>query len=582
MGKRKKGGKQAPQPTKKQQDSRMDTVARKFMFTMQGLTKSLPDGSRDILKNINLAFFPGAKIGIVGLNGAGKSSLLKIMAGVDKEFNGVAVPMPGASIGYLSQEPSLPKKSVIENVNDGVAKSQKLLDEFNDVSAKLSEVAGDDEMQKLLDRMAALQDKIDAADLWELDRFKSRAMESLRCPPPDAEVEVLSGGERRRVALTKLILENHDMILLDEPTNHLDAESVAWLEKYLNDFKGTVVAITHDRYFLENSCQWILELDRGEGYPFEGHYSEWLEAKATRLATEKKSDERLQKTLANELEWVRKTPKARGTKSQARLNRYEEMLEQPARQGVEYSATIFIPPGPRLGDVVVEAKNVNKAFGEKVLMKDMSFSIPRGAIVGVVGPNGAGKTTLMKMIMGQEKPDSGEFIVGETVELACVDQSREGLNSENNVFKEMTGGTDQLQLGPVTVQSRAYCSWFGFRSGDQQKSVDVLSGGERNRVQLGKLLRSGANVIILDEPTNDLDVNTIRSLEEALLDFAGCAVVVSHDRYFLDRVATHILAFEGDSIVRFFNGNFQEYDDYRKTELGITDGPKPITFAKPA
>lgn len=592
MGKKKggKGGKQGgyggksqpkSQPTKKQQQQQMDSVARQYMFTMQRLTRTLPDGQRKILNNINLAFFPGAKIGIVGLNGAGKSTLLKIMAGVEKEFEGVAVPMPGASIGYLPQEPQLPGETVIDNVNLGVEKAQKVLDEFNEVSAKLAEPMGDDEMTKLMDKMSTLQDKIDAADLWELDRFKSQAMQSLRCPPEDAKVEVLSGGEKRRVALTKLILENHDMILLDEPTNHLDAESVGWLETYLNNFKGTVVAITHDRYFLENSVQWILELDRGEGIPFEGHYSQWLETKAARLASEQKQDDRLKKTLENELEWVRQAPKARGTKSKARLKSYEEMAGREPRE-VERSATIYIPPGPRLGDVVIEAKNVNKAFGDKLLMKDMSFSIPRGAIVGVIGPNGAGKTTLMKMIMGQEKPDSGEFVVGDTVELACVDQSREGLDAKKSVFEEMTGGADELQLGPVKIMSRAYCSWFGFRSTDQQKKVDVLSGGERNRVQLGKVLQSGANVIILDEPTNDLDVNTIRSLEEALLDFVGCALVVSHDRYFLDRTATHILAFEGDSVVRLFPGNYQEYDEYRKNELGLTDGPKPIKFAKVA
>jgi len=588
-GKKGKGGaaykaNKASTPSKGEQQGRsdkFDALTRQFMFTIQKLNKVLPSG-KQILKNINLCFYPGAKIGVVGLNGSGKSSLLKIMAGEDKVFDGTAVPMPSASVGYLSQEPDLEGETVMDNINLGVAKGQQMLDRFNDLSVKLGDPMSDDEMAKLMAEVEELQNAIDAGDLWDLDRFKERAMQALRCPPPDAKVDVLSGGERRRVAIARLLLENHDLLLLDEPTNHLDAESVAWLEKFLSDFKGTVVAITHDRYFLENSCGWILELDRGEGIPYEGNYSGWLEAKQKRFEQEKKQDAQLKKTLDNELEWVRSNPKARQTKSKSRLTRYEEMLSTPTRDQVAHSASIYIPPGPRLGDVVIEAKNVRKAYGEKLLMKDLSFEIPPGAIVGIVGPNGAGKTTLMRMIMGKETADSGTFTVGETAKIAVVDQSREGLDGSLSVYDEISGGSDFLQLGSAEVNSRAYCSWFGFKGADQQKKVEVLSGGERNRVQLAKVVKSGANVLLLDEPTNDLDVDTIRSLEEALLEFAGCALVVSHDRFFLDRICTHIMAYEGQSEIQFFTGNYQEYEAWKKEQgLGSGDsGPKPITYAK--
>eukprot|EP00601_Ochromonadales_sp_CCMP2298_P027763 CAMPEP_0173278556 /NCGR_PEP_ID=MMETSP1143-20121109/4679_1 /TAXON_ID=483371 /ORGANISM="non described non described, Strain CCMP2298" /LENGTH=621 /DNA_ID=CAMNT_0014215727 /DNA_START=41 /DNA_END=1906 /DNA_ORIENTATION=+ len=581
----KKGGKnkpdfKKPEPTKGQKQGkadRFDAVTRKFMFTISDLNKSLPSG-KQILKKINLCFYPGAKIGVVGGNGSGKSSLLKVMAGEEKEFDGTAVPMPGASVGYLPQEPTLDGETVMDNIDLGVRKSQDKLDRFNDLSVKLGDPMSPEDMDRLMNEIEELQNAIDAGDLWDLDRFKLRAMEALRCPPPDAKVAVLSGGERRRVAIARLLLENHDLLLLDEPTNHLDAESVAWLEKYLMDFKGTVVAITHDRYFLENSCGWILELDRGEGIPYEGNYSGWLEGKAKRFEQEKRQDDRLKKSLDSELEWVRTNPKARQTKSKSRMTRYEEMLTTPARE-VADSASIYIPPGPRLGGVVIEAKNVRKAYGDKLLMKDLTFSIPPGAIVGVVGPNGAGKSTLIKMILGRDSPDSGTFTVGETAVIAVVDQDREGLDGSSSVFEEISGGRDFLSLGQTEVNSRAYCSWFGFKGGDQQKKVEVLSGGERNRVQLAKVVKSGANVLLLDEPTNDLDVDTIRSLEEALLDFAGCALVVSHDRFFLDRICTHILAYEGDSEIRFYTGNYQEYEAWRKEEFG-DKALKPITYAK--
>jgi len=549
------------------------------MFTVSDLTKTLPDGSRTILKKVNLCFFPGAKIGVVGLNGSGKSSLLKVMAGVDKQFDGTAVPMPGASIGYLSQEPILEGITVMDNVNMGVKKSQDLLDKFTELSLKCGESLSDDEMAKVMEELEETQNKIDAGNLWEIDRVKQRAMNALRCPAPDSPVDVLSGGERRRVALARLLLENHDLLLLDEPTNHLDAESVAWLEKYLSDFKGTVVAITHDRYFLENSCSWILEMDRGEGIPYEGNYSGWLEKKQKRFEDEKKQDSQMKKTLSNELEWVRSNPKARQTKSKARLDRYEEMLSTPAREQMAHSTSIYIPPGPRLGDVVIEAKGVTKAYGDKLLMKNLDFSIPPGAIVGVVGPNGAGKSTLIKMILGKVTPDGGTFSVGDTVKLAVVDQDRDSLEAERSVYDEITGGSDNLELGSAEVNARAYCSWFGFKGGDQQKKVGNLSGGERNRCQLAKVVKSGANVLLLDEPTNDLDVDTIRSLEEALLDFAGCAIVVSHDRFFLDRICTHILAYEGNSEIKWFTGNYQEYETYKRESSGESN-PKPITFAK--
>jgi len=495
------GQQSGPTKAEKQgQADRFDALTRQFMFTIKGLTKTLPDGSRTLLKNIHLCFYPGAKIGVVGLNGSGKSSLLKIMAGVDKEFQGEAVPMPGASIGYLPQEPTLEGKTVMDNVNLGVKKSQDLLDRFTELSAKCAEPLSDDEMSKVMDELTEVQNKIDAGNLWEIDRVKQRAMDALRCPPPDAIVDVLSGGEKRRVALARLLLENHDLLLLDEPTNHLDAESVAWLERYLQDFKGTVVGITHDRYFLENSCAWILEMDRGEGIPYEGNYSGWLEKKAKRMEDEKKQDDRTKKTLQSELEWVRSNPKARQTKSKARLDRYEEMLTTPAREALAHTASIYIPPGPRLGDVVIEAKGVSKSYGDRCLFSSLDFSIPPGAIVGVVGPNGAGKSTLVKMIMGKVKPDSGTFTVGETCKIAVVDQDRDSLDDSRSVFDEITSGSDFLQLGSAEVSSRAYCSWFGFKGGDQQKKVSQLSGGERNRCQLAKVVKSGANVLLLDEP----------------------------------------------------------------------------------
>ena len=490
-----KGQQSGPSKSEKQgKADQFDAMTRKYMYTIQNLNKQLADGSRQILKNINLCFYPGAKIGVVGLNGSGKSSLMKIMAGLDTEFDGVAALQPGASVGYLPQEPDLEGKTVIDNINLGVAKSQALLDRFNELSVKCGEDLSPDEMQSVMDELTEVQNKIDAGNIWEIDRVKQRAMDALRCPPPDADCSVLSGGEKRRVALARLLLENHDLLLLDEPTNHLDAESVAWLEKFLSDFKGTVVAITHDRYFLENSCGWILELDRGEGIPHEGNYSGWLEKKQQRFEQEKKQDEKLKKNIESELEWVRSNPKARQTKSKSRMNRYEEMITTPAREGLAHSTTIYIPPGPRLGDVVIEAKKVTKAYGDKLLMKDLDFEIPAGAIVGVVGPNGAGKSTLIKMIQGKVQPDGGEFNVGNTVQLAIVDQDRDSLGENESVYDEITGGSDQLTLGAAEVNARAYCSWFGFKGGDQQKKVKTLSGGERNRCQLAKVVKSGANV----------------------------------------------------------------------------------------
>jgi len=554
-GKKNKSSFKNSAPSKKQQQGRQDqfdAITRKYMYTLSKVTKTLPDGSRTILKDINLCFYPGAKIGVVGLNGSGKSSLLKIMAGEDKSFDGQAVPMPGISIGYLPQEPSLDGVTVMDNINLGVQKSQQILDEFNQLSLKCGESLPDEEMSAVMDQLAQVQDKIDANNLWELDRFKERAMEALRCPPAEAPVNILSGGERRRVALAKLLLENHDLLLLDEPTNHLDTASIAWLEQYLMEFQGTIVAITHDRYFLDKTCGWILELDRGEGLPYEGNYTGWLERKAKRFEEEKKQDERMKRTLQNELEWMRQSPKARQTKSKARLTRYEELLDTPAREALAHTASIYIPPGPRLGQQVIDAEGVSKAFGEKLLMRETEFSIPPGAIVGVVGPNGAGKSTLVNMIVGKDSPDTGIITRGETVKIALVGQDRDGLDDTKSVYEEISGGADFIDLGSVSVNSRVYCSWFGFKGSDQQKKLSKLSGGERNRVQLAKVLKSGANVIILDEPTNDLDCDTIRSLEEALLEFGGCVIVVSHDRYFLDRICTHIIAYEGDSIVRFF------------------------------
>jgi len=547
-------------------------MTRQFMYTIVGLNKILPDKSKTILKNINLSFYPGAKIGLVGLNGSGKSTLLKIMAGLDKEFDGTARPLPGASIGYLSQEPQLPFETVQECIDEAVASSKAVIDEYNDLGLKLADPdITPEEMEKVMTGMEVINDKIEAANLWDLDRVVERAMDSLRVPLGDAQTEVLSGGEKRRVALCRLLLGNHDMLLLDEPTNHLDAESISWLEQFLAGFKGTVVCITHDRYFLENVAKWILELDRGEGIPFEGNYSAWLEAKNKRLEGEQKQQSQAAKAVATELEWVRSNPKARATKNKARLNRYDELMLAAAPKELRNSGQIYIPPGPRLGDVVVDVEAVRKSFGERLLIDGMDFSLPANAIVGVVGPNGAGKSTLIKMIMGKDTPDSGSIRVGETVNMVGVGQERmDELDPSKTVFQEITNELDELELGATRVLSRAYVSWFGFKGAMQQAIVGNLSGGERNRVQLAKLLKSGANFIILDEPTNDLDTETLRSLEEALLNFAGCALVVSHDRFFLDRVATHILACEGDSKWYWFPGNYQEYEENKVARLGQT------------
>jgi len=560
-------------------EARFDAATKQFMYTIVGLSKTLPDGSRQLLKNINLSFFPGAKIGLVGLNGAGKSTLMKIMAGVDTEFDGMAQPLHGASIGYLPQEPTLVGETVGESIEAGVAAGRAELRRFEQLSAKMCEPLEEAEMEAAMAEMTRCQERIDAGNLWELDRIVERASLALRCPPSDAKVAVLSGGEKRRVALARLLLENHDMLLLDEPTNHLDAQSVAWLQTYLNDFPGTVVAITHDRYFLEETCKWILELERGEGKPFEGNYSGWLAKKAQLMAQMKRQDDALQKSLESELEWVRSNPKARQTKSKARLSRYEEMLNTPARESLAHSATIYIPPGPRLGQLVIEAKDLKKGFEGRTLIDGLTFELPPGGIVGVVGPNGAGKTTLMKMLKGEEHPDGGSLRLGDSVKLVSIEQTREGLTDKNSVFEEVTDGFEDITLGTGKVASRAYVSWFGFKGGDQQKKVANLSGGERNRVQLAKLLRTGGNLLLMDEPTNDLDVDTMRSLEEALLDFAGCCVIVSHDRFFLDRLCTHILAAEGNGQWTWFEGNFAEYEADRVKRLGA-DAFAPVKFAK--
>lgn len=568
------GGGRGQQQQEKQsvQDARFDAATRQFMFTMVGLSKTLPDKSKNILDNINLSFYPGAKIGVVGLNGSGKSTLLKIMAGVEKEFDGTAKPLPGASVGYLPQEPELEFETVQECIDDAVQSSKAIIEEYNDLSMKLADPdITDEQMTNVMEELEKINDQIEAGDLWELDRVVERAMDSLRLPPGDAKTAVLSGGEKRRVSLCRLLLASHDMLLLDEPTNHLDAESISWLEQFLDQFKGTVVCITHDRYFLENVAQWILELDRGKGIPFEGNYSGWLEAKNNRLEAEKKEQTSAAKAVAAELEWVRSNPKAKGNKSKARLNRYEELLSAAAPKELRNTGKIYIPPGPRLGDVVIDVTDLKKSFDNRLLIDGLDFSLPQAGIVGIVGPNGAGKSTLIKMLMGKDEPDSGNIKIGETVNMIGVGQDRmEELNSENTVYEEISGNMDELELGTQVVNSRAYCSWFGFKGGQQQAKVANLSGGERNRVQLGKILKSGANLIILDEPTNDLDVETLRSLEEGLLDFAGCAIVVSHDRYFLDRIATHILACEGDSKWHFFEGNYGEYEANKIKRLGET------------
>jgi ATP-binding cassette ChvD family protein len=523
---------------------------------------------KPVLKDISLSYFYGAKIGVLGLNGAGKSSLLRILAGVDTEFNGETILSEGLTVGYLEQEPLVDeKKNVRQVVEEGAHETVALHKEFEAINAKFAEPMGDDEMDQLIQRQGEVQEKLDALNGWDLDARLDMAMNALRCPPEDTPVNVLSGGERRRVALCRLLLQKPDILLLDEPTNHLDAESVAWLEHHLQQYEGTVIAVTHDRYFLDNVAGWILELDRGQGIPWKGNYSSWLEQKQERLRREEKSEGARQKTLQRELEWIRMSPKGRHAKSQARINAYEELLSQQAEQR-EKEIELYIPPGPRLGDVVIEAQGVSKAFGDRLLVENMSFRLPPGGIVGVVGPNGAGKTTLFRMITGQETPDNGAFRIGDTVRLAYVDQARE-LSPDKTIWEEISGGNDQVELGKRLVNSRAYVARFNFSGTEQQKKVGALSGGQRNRVHLAKMLKEGANVILLDEPTNDLDVNTLRALEEALENFGGCAVVISHDRWFLDRIATHILAFEGDSRVEFFNGNWSEYEADRKKRLGV-------------
>ncbi|HEX3596757.1 MAG TPA: energy-dependent translational throttle protein EttA [Polyangiaceae bacterium] len=551
-----------------------------FIFTMTDVTRVHPPDKR-VLENIHLSFYPGAKIGVLGINGSGKSSLLRIMAGVDKEFIGEAKPHPGTRMGYFAQEPELSQwKTVKEALDDSVAETRALLTEFEDISTKLGEPMSDGEMTKLLERQSALQDKIDAADAWSLDNTVDVAMDALRCPPGDAEIKHLSGGEARRVALCRILLSRPDMLLLDEPTNHLDAESVAWLERFLHEYPGTVVAVTHDRYFLDNVAEWILELDRGRGIPFKGNYSSWLEQKQKRLADEEKQESARQRKLKQELEWVRASPRARQAKSKARLAAYEQ-LAADASQGPSDTAEISIPVGPRLGDDVLEATSIKKAFGDKLLFESLNFRLPRAGIVGVIGPNGAGKSTLFRMIIGEQKPDEGRLVLGETVKVAYVDQSRASLDPAKSAWEEISGGEEKIPLGKREISSRAYSGWFGFKGSDQQKKVGSLSGGERNRVHLAKLLRQGGNLLLLDEPTNDLDVDTLRSLESALLAFPGCAVVVSHDRWFLDRIATHILAFEGDSQVVFFEGNYRDYEEDRKRRLGQeADQPHRIKYRK--
>ena len=543
----------------------MSTEPNKVIYSMVGVSKYYD--KKAVLKDIYLSYFHGAKIGVIGLNGSGKSSLLRILAGVDKEFNGEAVISPGYTVGYLEQEPLIDDaRTVREIVEEAVQETVDLLKEFEAINAKFGEAMSDDQMNALLERQGEAQEKLDHQDAWDLDARLEMAMDALRCPPPDTQVKVLSGGERRRVALCRLLLQKPDILLLDEPTNHLDAESVAWLEHHLQSYPGTIIAVTHDRYFLDNVAGWILELDRGEGIPYKGNYTSWLEQKQERLRRQEKSESEKQKTLQRELEWIRMSPKARRAKGKARINSYEALLQQESEKRRE-DLEIHIPPGPRLGNLVIEAEGVSKAYGDHLLVEDMTFALPPGGIVGVIGPNGAGKTTLFRMITGQEQPDSGTIRTGETVALGYVDQSRT-LDPEKSIWEEITGGADLLKFGARKVNSRAYVARFNFSGTDQQKKVGMLSGGERNRVHLAKMLKDGANVLLLDEPTNDLDVNTLRALEEALESFAGCAVVISHDRWFLDRIATHILAFEGDSKAVWFDGNYSEYEADRKARLG--------------
>jgi sulfate-transporting ATPase len=551
-----------------------------FIYTMKGLGKVHPPDAK-VLEDIWLSFLPGAKIGVLGLNGAGKSTLLKIMAGEDTTFLGEAFPADGISTGFLHQEPQLDsKKTVLGNVEEGVAATKALLTRYDELNAKLGEDLTPEAMDKVLEEQSRIQDKIDATNAWDLDSQLEHAMDALRLPPPDAEVSKLSGGERRRVALCRLLLQSPDLLLLDEPTNHLDAESVAWLERFLKEYRGTVVAVTHDRYFLDNVAGWILELDRGRGIPWEGNYSSWLEQKQNRLAQEEKAETKRQQTLARELEWVRMSPRARQAKGKARLNHYEELLKEDQAKRID-TAEIYIAPGPRLGDVVVEARGLKKGYGDNLLMDGLDFTLPRGGIVGVIGPNGAGKTTLFRMITGAEKPDGGTLKIGETVTVGYVDQSRDTLEANKTVWEEISGGNDEIELGKKKIASRAYVSWFNFKGGAQQRKVGSLSGGERNRVHLAKLLKKGSNLLLLDEPTNDLDVDTLRALEEALLSYAGCAVVISHDRWFLDRIATHMLAFEGDSDVVWFEGNYQDYEADRHRRLGAdADQPHRIKYRK--
>jgi energy-dependent translational throttle protein EttA len=555
----------------------MANEGNKIIYTMMRVSRHYD--KRPVIKDISLSYFYGAKIGVLGLNGSGKSSLLRIMAGVDREFNGQAVLSPGYTVGFLEQEPLLDEaKSVREVVEEGVKETVDLLGEFNEINARFAEPLSDDEMNKLIERQGEVQEKLDHLDAWELDSRLEMAMNALRCPPGEARVELLSGGERRRVALCRLLLQKPDILLLDEPTNHLDAETVAWLEHHLQNYAGTVIAVTHDRYFLDNVAGWILELDRGEGIPWKGNYSSWLVQKENRLATEEKQESERRKTLQRELEWIRMSPKGRHAKGQARITSYEQLLSQESEKRSK-DLEIYIPPGPRLGDIVIEADNVSKSYGDRLLFEGMSFRLPPGGIVGVIGPNGAGKTTLFRLITAREEPDSGAFRIGETVKIAYVDQSRSSLDPEKSVWETISGGSETVQLGKLTVNSRAYASRFNFAGNDQQKRVGMLSGGERNRLHLACMLREGANVILLDEPTNDLDVNTMRALEEAIENFAGCAVVISHDRWFLDRIATHILAFEGESRVVWFDGNYSEYEGDRKARLGAAaDQPHRIKY----